>query len=207
MTERQSFDIRHSEGGVVVSGTESKAVLRARVRAARRALSPAAVDAASRKIAELVISLPEFSRARAVGCYLALPHEVQTADLIARCRRAGKKTCVPAFDAAARGYVWAWLDEEEPVVKGPSGIPQPETVRKALPADLDLMMVPAVAFDRTGRRLGHGGGHYDRLLARCPGFKVGVAFEVQVVEEVPSRPHDVAVDVVVTERCVYPLRG
>lgn len=190
-----------------VSTANTKEVLRARVRAARRALSPTAVDAASRQIAERVISLPEFSRARVVGCYVALPHEVQTADLIARCWRAGKKTCVPAFDATARGYLWAWLDDGEPMVKGPAGIPQPETMRKALPAELELMVVPAVAFDRAGRRLGHGGGHYDRLLAQCPGFKVGIAFEVQVVEEVPSRPHDVAVDVVVTERRVYPLRG
>ena len=66
------------------------------------------------------------------------------------------------------------------------------------------MVVPALAFDRRGNRLGHGYGHYDRLMTKCPGYKVGLIFEVQLVDEVPMEARDVAVDIVVTEQNIYP---
>jgi 5-formyltetrahydrofolate cyclo-ligase len=198
--------IRHSEGVIVVSRTESKEVLRARMRAARRALPPADIAAFSVEITRRVVALAEFSGARTVGCYLARPREVQTKDLLERSWRDGRRVCVPAFDTAQRRYVLAWLDQDEPTMEGPAHIPQPERIRVAAPRDVELIIVPAVAFDRAGRRLGHGGGHYDRLLAQCAGLKVGVAFEVQMVEKVPSGQYDVAVDIVITERQVYPPR-
>ena len=191
----------------MVRSTASKEALRARIGAVRRALSPQTVRAASKQIAERVVALPEFSHARVVGCYLALGHEVQTMELVKRCWREDKEVCVPAFEDARRGYVLAWLKMGEATETGPAKILQPKKIRPASPKAVDLMIVPAVAFDRSGRRLGHGGGHYDRLLAQCPGFKVGVAFEAQMVEEVPSDIHDVGVDIVVTERRIYPLRG
>ena len=72
-----------------------------------------------------------------------------------------------------------------------------------LDAELDLLLVPLVAFDAYGRRLGHGRGYYDRMLSRCPGLKVGVAFEVQRMTAVPTEAHDVGLDLVVTEARVY----
>ena len=77
-------------------------------------------------------------------------------------------------------------------------------IRRVQPKDVGFMVVPAMAFDRSGNRLGHGYGHYDRLMAKCPGYKVGLVFEVQIVDEVPMEPQDVAVDVVVTEQNLYP---
>ncbi len=182
----------------------AKSDLRARMRAARRALPPADVQAFSDAIAERVAALPAFVRARRVGCYMALPHEVQTKELIERCRGAGKTVCVPAREAG--GYVFARLDEGVATAAGPHGIVQPAEVRPVAPGEMDLVIVPAVAYDRAGRRLGHGGGHYDRLLSACPGVKVGVAFDVQMVETVPQDAGDVPVDVVVTERAVHAVR-
>ena len=69
--------------------------------------------------------------------------------------------------------------------------------------DLEVMVVPALAFSKQGGRLGHGGGHYDRILGSWSGFRVGVAFDFQVFDEVPMGSQDIPVDIVVTERTVY----
>lgn len=184
---------------------DAKQLMRDRMRSLRRELGADWIAAASAQIRKTVEALPEFASARSVACYLALPHEVQTKELVERCWRDGKKVCVPA--ARGKGYVLAWLAQGGATKQGRFGIPEPARIRTALPGEVDLIVVPAVAFDAAGRRLGHGGGHYDRLLAACRGLKVGVAFEAQVVEDVPCGPRDVGVDLVVTERNVYPPRG
>lgn len=186
--------------------TQSKRELRARIHAARRQLSPEAVRAASDRICERLVRLGPFEEAGGVGCYLALPQEVQTMGFVDRCWELGKRVCVPAWDESRRAYGLSWLEPGQPTVPGHFGITEPAAARWVGPGEVDFIVVPGVAFDRSGRRLGQGGGHYDRLLAACRGFKAGVAFEVQLVEEVPVTRGDVAVDVVVTERGVYPSR-
>ena len=184
----------------------AKEALRERMREVRAALDPEAVSARSAQIEERLTSLAAFAHAHVVGCYLALPREVQTRGLVDRCRKLGKKVCVPARTQDG-SYAMAWLDRDDETVPGPLGIRQPQAVRPAPQREIDLMIVPGVAFDRNARRLGHGGGHFDRLLAKCSAVKVGLAFEVQVVDEVPADPHDVAMDLVVTEEAIYPLAG
>ncbi len=182
----------------------SKDALRARMREVRSRLSPERVGEDSGKIAEQLFSLVAFTRARVVGCYMALPHEVQTEEILMQCRRAGKRVCVPA-QTQDGSYLMAWFDDHEETAQGPWNIPQPKEIRPAHQREVDLMIVPGLAFDRRVRRLGHGGGHYDRLLARCSAVKVGLAFESQIVGEVPVEPRDVPMDFVVTEERIYPL--
>jgi 5-formyltetrahydrofolate cyclo-ligase len=153
------------------------------------------------------IALAEFAASRRVACYLSKPGEVPTAPLLRACRRAGKRVCVPAFVAAAGGYRFADLAPGGKRVAGPFGIPQPARIRAVDPRVIDLAFVPALAFDREGRRLGHGGGHFDRLLARVRGARVGLAFEWQVVPRVPAGARDRAMHVVVTEAHTYRRRG
>jgi 5-formyltetrahydrofolate cyclo-ligase len=86
---------------------------------------------------------------------------------------------------------------------GHLGVPEPLHPRWLLAADIDVMIVPVVAFDRHLRRLGHGGGNFDRLLAHHTGTKIGVAFEGQRMTVVPVEPHDVPLDLVVTEERAY----
>lgn len=189
-----------------MTGGHSKQDLRERMRRARRALPPADVAAFSARIAGRVAALAAFGHAHVVGCYLALPHEVQTMGLVDRCWALGKRVCVPAWDDRRRAYGLSWLEPGQPTGPGRFGITEPASVQWVGPDDVDFIVVPGVAFDLAGRRLGQGGGHYDRLLAACHGFKAGVAFHVQLVDEVPVTGGDVAVDVVVTEQGIYPSR-
>jgi 5-formyltetrahydrofolate cyclo-ligase len=182
----------------------SKESLRTRMREVRAGLSPERISVDSGKIADQLFSLAAFTRARVVGCYMALSHEVQTIEIVQQCRRAGKRVCVPAR-AEDGSYLMAWLNEGDETVAGPWRIVQPKELRPAAQREIDLMIVPGLAFDRRARRLGHGGGHYDRLLARSSAFKVGLAFEAQIVGEVPVEPRDVPMDFVVTEERIYPL--
>lgn len=186
----------------------TKESLRGRVREIRRRLDPDWVRVHSELVADGVMGMPEFERASAVFCYLSLPHEVGTARVIARCFARGKRVCVPAFDAGASTYAPAWLAEGDALRGGRLGVMEPVDVRWTDLQDVDVAVVPGVAFDGAGRRLGYGGGYYDRILAgverggRGSLFRVGLAFEFQVFEDIPAADHDVWMDAVVTEKRV-----
>ncbi len=128
-------------------------------------------------------------------------------DFLAACRRSGKVVCVPALRKRTGRYGWALLEEEAPVQMGRWGILEPAKPRWVAAERLELIVIPGLAFDRVGGRLGHGGGHFDRLLAQGRGFKVGVAFERQILAAVPSEAHDVPMDAVVTETTFTRVRG
>ncbi len=165
---------------------------------ARAILAARAADAAAAPDpAPLVESDPAWRGARVVALYLPIAGEPATAGLLAACRRAGRAVAVPAWDRAAKAYFWAALAPDEPLAPGPLGIPQPAAPRRVEAAAIDLFVVPGVLFDRAGTRLGHGAGHFDRLLAaRRPDAAVlGLAFPWQVVDgPLPRGPFDAPVD-------------
>jgi 5-formyltetrahydrofolate cyclo-ligase len=106
---------------------------------------------------------------------------------------------VPRLDLASGTYEAARLMTCSQLVPGRFGVPEPEAGCPAVPLNqLDLILVPGVGFDSAGRRLGRGKGFYDRLLAQVRGHKCGVAFEQQLVTELPEEPHDVRVDSILT---------
>jgi len=169
------------------------------MRALRRALDPAWVASASAAVQARALALPAFAQAATVGCYLALPAEVQTDASVDACRRDGKRLAVPAWRPEVGGYALARFDDGMRLRTGAMGILEPDP-----PEWLDrveLLFVPGVAFDAGGGRLGHGAGHFDRLLAAMGEgvVTVGLAFDCQVVEHVPMDTHDVRLDGIVTE--------
>lgn len=132
-----------------------------------------------------------------VMTYLAMPDEIDLSGLLAldRCR-----FCVPRIDEADSLEV-RWLDEAR-LERHPYGFDQPTTTSELVdPPELDVVLVPGRAFDRTGRRLGRGGGYYDRFLANLPRgvVRVGIATNETIVEEVPAGTGDMRVDWVATE--------
>jgi 5-formyltetrahydrofolate cyclo-ligase len=186
---------------------KEKEALRYAMRGKWKKLDPSWVDTASAKVHKTITHLDKFKEASIVGCYMALPHEVQTQDLIATCWEADKKVCVPAYNKVSDTYPWAWLEAGEWTSVGRYDIPEPMNPRWAPQCgEGELLLLPSVALDKFGHRLGHGGGHFDRVLADCPGYKVGLAFEFQVVENVPVGTWDVPVDLIVTEENVYKFR-
>jgi 5-formyltetrahydrofolate cyclo-ligase len=183
-----------------------KESIRTNMRARCAALTPLRIRQASVRIQRTVLKLPEWAAARRVCVYLALPTEAQTRRLLAACWKTGKQVLVPAYRKKVRCYNLARLRPDDPVKAGHWAVPEPTRPRWATPARVDLVVTPGLAFDRNGGRLGHGGGHYDRLLAGAAlqqAFKVGLALECQMVARVPMNARDIRLDAVVTERAVY----
>lgn len=104
---------------------------------------------------------------------------------------------IPAFDEALGSYRMAKYTPE--LKKGKFGIPEPENPIWAEADELDLILVPGVAFDRAGGRIGRGGGFYDRLLPQYNAIRAGICFDFQCLEKIPSEPHDGLMDVLITE--------
>ena len=159
----------------------------------------------SAHIQDVVIELEEFRRARVVFCYLATPFEVGTDRIIAACRKERKRVCVPASRKHDGRYEPAWLEETGSLKKGALGIREPGNAVAVPIGEIDAVIVPGVAFDRKGNRLGHGAGHYDRLLSgkAARAFKVGLAFEFQVFDAVPAGPLDAPMDAIATENGIF----
>lgn len=154
----------------------------------------------SQAIFERLIALDVFKRANRVGAFLSLPTEVQTDHIIKACWEAGKQVSVPYFMPENRYYGMSRLAPEDAVRANRWNLREPETPDPIDVSTLDLILVPAMAFDRSGTRLGHGGGHYDRLLVNVHGFRLGLAFHEQVVDRLPREPHDQPVQAILTEQ-------
>ena len=183
---------------------ETKEQVRARILNLRKQLDTAFVQECSEIIVKRVLTMNEFTGADVIGSYMALPREVATMELIYAAWNMGKTVIVPAWNADRGAYGMARMSCGTELESGPSGVLQPRVLDWMSPRDADLMIVPVVGCDYGGRRLGHGGGHFDRLLQHCGCFRLALAFEFQVVEKIPFDSHDVPVDMVVTEQNVYP---
>ncbi len=184
-----------------------KDALRREMRQRRRDAESAWVVAASRRIQDAVMARPEFAAARSLACYMAMPYEVQTGTLLAKAWAQDKRVCVPAFNETTRRYELVWVTREDRTSPGRWNIQEPEHRSRAGLMDVDLLIVPALAYGRDGGRLGHGGGHYDRILGSWSGLKMGVAFDFQVFDQVPMGHQDVPVDLVITELGTYGEAG
>jgi 5-formyltetrahydrofolate cyclo-ligase len=183
-----------------VTAAVEKDLLRARMRAWRRQLDPAWSDLASAAVISRLENLPIFQRARVIQTYVALPHEVNTHDLIRRLLQAGKKVAVPKVESENTLQQFFITNFFE-LAPGAYGIPEPpsDSGRLALWNQFDLVLVPGLAFDRSGHRLGAGKGYYDRLLASIAVPKIALAFAFQIVDKIPIAAHDQQVDMIVTE--------
>ena len=171
-------------------------------------------DELSRAICEKFVSLPGYAAARTVMFYVDVRTEVRTRDYLATALTHGKKIVVPWCNDQGELELF-WLKDMHDLAIGMYKIlePKPElrklADRQVSVAELDLVMVPGVAFTRDGARMGHGKGYYDKLLehARPDVPLVALAFECQLFPEIPTQEHDVFMDKIITELKVYEGRG
>ena len=169
-----------------------------RVFRARRAAFPAegrraAGETAAEAVAGIIAGNPAI---RLVAAYISIGDEFPTDAAIAACRHAGRKVCVPAWLPQERSYRFALFPADSELAPGPHGIPQPDPVRAVEPCDIDLFLVPGLAFDAQGGRIGYGGGWYDRLLAsaRPDALVYGLCLPCQLSDSpLPMDPHDIRV--------------
>lgn len=182
-----------------------KRALRERMREVRRGLSEGSRADASAAITEAVRASPAWRAALCVGLYASLTDEVDTAGLIAAARAEGRRVALPVV--VGRGAALVFRDATDPSCSlSPSrfGVLEPGPEASVVPLDtIELFVVPGLAFDRAGGRLGYGVGYYDRTLTGLVAPRVMVAFAAQEVERVPSEPHDLPMDAVVTEQGLF----
>lgn len=167
----------------------------------------------SRRICEKFAALPAYKSANTVMFYVDVRTEVRTRDYLSTALQHGKRIVVPyCVDGELELF---WLQSMEDLAVGAYKILEPRAELRTLPeravdvSELDLIMVPGVAFDRTGARMGHGFGYYDKLLehARPDTPLVALAFECQLFPEIPTQPHDIFMDQIITEQNVYRGQG
>jgi 5-formyltetrahydrofolate cyclo-ligase len=158
-------------------------------------------DRRSAAIRERVIGLPAYAVARAIHCYISMRSEVDTRPLVGDALARGKRVAVPVVVPKAAELAHAWLASlaGDDLVAGSFGTFNPRDMQPAAPGEWDLTIVPLLAFDRRGYRLGYGKGYYDRLLAAAPRPTIGVAFAAQEIPALPDEPFDVPLDWIVTE--------
>jgi 5-formyltetrahydrofolate cyclo-ligase len=177
----------------------TKARQRDELLALRRAQTPAQRSEAADAIAQHVLAMPLVTRARRVACYLSMPSEPGTVPLIAALHDRGVEVIVP-ITVADHSLDWVAHDPAAPLVTTALGIPEPDGPRLGADAlaACSLVIVPALAVDHAGHRLGRGAGYYDRALARVASPLCALVFTHELLPEVPHEAHDVPVQMAVT---------
>jgi 5-formyltetrahydrofolate cyclo-ligase len=188
---------------------QQKAALRARVLAARARLSADERGAAGRLIRDAVLSLPEVEMAGTVAAYYSVGTEPDTRGLVYALWKRGAYVLLPLLRPDG-DLDWASYEGPDSLVAGPRGLREPGEPARGVGAvaSADAVLVPALAVDRAGHRLGRGGGSFDRALARVGPLVpvIALLYDGELVDRVPAAPHDAPVRAVACPRSgVTPL--
>lgn len=185
---------------------KTKGELRKAVLKKRMSLSDIEVLDKSQRIIHTIFNLDKFKNSKNIMCYIDFKKEVSTKRLITEAIAMGKQVSVPYItDIKDQNNIMvaAIIRDYELLEKGTYGIyaPQKEGLISMDPNSIDLIIVPGVAFDLNMNRIGYGAGYYDRFLRllRPDCLKVGIAFEIQIIDEIPIETFDIQLDHIVTE--------
>ena len=176
--------------------------------AKRKALSPEEVRSGSHTVQQKFIAMEEFAGARVIALYAAIHREVDTSEVLREALATAKGVLYPVV--CGEELVFRRILETDEWRTGAFGIMEPgPACEGVLPQKADLIVVPGVAFDLMGRRVGFGKGYYDRALHSLEGKGrlVGFCYDFQLVDEIRGEPHDVTMDIVITEKRVVRLRA
>lgn len=192
-----------AEGIPRVKATYTKTELRQKIRAALEKIPPAVRAVESVDLCDRLE--PQLRSAHTILFFAPLPDELDVWPLLEKSLAAGKVCALPAFDATTQNYSIRQVKNlATDLVTGKFDVREPAAGCAEITfAELHLALVPGLAFDLHGNRLGRGLGFYDRLLEKISGVKCGVCLDFQIVEQVPSEPHDAKVGFIATpDRCV-----
>lgn len=178
--------------------SQAKEELRQKIRAQLQKISPAVRAVESIELCERL--KPQMQSAHSILFFAPLADELDVWPLLEKFAATGKVCALPAFDAGRKVYLARQVkDPAAEIVPGKFGVREPAATCPEVPLDhFDLVLVPGMAFDRLGNRLGRGRGFYDRLLKETSGIKCGVGHNSQLLESVPVETHDAKVDFMIT---------
>ena len=173
--------------------------IREDMRAKRRALSKDEVKIKSDEIRQRLLGVERVKQAKTICTFISAFKEPDTVEIIKELWEQDKKI---ESGTLSLSYINSMDDME----KGAYGILEPKTVRKADENNIDVILVPGLAFDRNGGRMGFGKGYYDRLLESSKAVKIGLCYDFQILEKIPTEIHDVPMNFVITEKEILEIR-
>ena len=191
--------------GAVKDLQAAKKALRSKIIAARRMLTDNYRQQASNRMLTVFCALPDFKEPRKVLCYASMADEVQIRPLMEKWLSLGVTVALPHITGKGQMEAVSFTDFDS-LVEGEYGILTPDLEKGEIipPDELDLIIVPGIAYDTRGDRLGMGGGFYDAYLARATKAKrIALAFSCQLVAKIPMEAHDVLVHKIITEQGIY----
>lgn len=178
---------------------EAKKALRRKMKKLRSAVTDREIQ--EKKLCSVLLQLPQIQAAHRIYVYASYGTEAGTWAFIQACLAAGRQVALPRVCGQEMDFYR--ITGLEDLCPGAYGIPEPGVhCQKVIPEEKDCMILPGLAFDRRGHRLGYGGGYYDRYLERCPfrrENRIALAYDCQVTDDVPSAPTDICVGMLVTE--------
>lgn len=180
-----------------------KHLLRKKLIEKRKSLSKEQVFEKSERIQQRLFNLDEFKNSSTILFYVSYDNEVFTHNMIKESISLRKKVIVPISVIKDRTLLLSRLERFQNLQVGSYGIlePRPDTIKKTPIDKIDIMIVPGVGFDRSGHRIGHGKGYYDNLLKISKNhLHIGLAFECQIVDQIPIESHDLPVKRIITEK-------
>ena len=182
---------------------QDKPAIRKELLRRRDAIPPEVRRAKDRLILERLLSLEEFKNAGTVFFYASFRTEFDTTELIKTSLAAGKRAVLPKVDSEKQELVLYEIKDFSELGPGYMGIPEPTSPETPVSInDIDLVIIPGAGFDPMGNRIGYGGGYYDRLLSGMQKHVpvIAPAYEEQIIDSIPSEPHDRKVQMIVTDR-------
>lgn len=185
--------------------TTNKTALRREMKRRRASVSEEERAAQNAAIARQVLSCPVYQRAKTIFCYCSVGEEIDTYPILRNALQTGKRLCLPRTGTGGRMEACAVSALEE-LTAGRYGIPEPGAgCPPVAPQDIDLCIVPCLAADRRGFRMGYGGGYYDRYLPRTRAVRLLLCAGARVLDAVPTEEYDVPCDILLTESQVICL--
>lgn len=173
--------------------------LRAEMKAKRKGLSRSEIEEKSARICALVTGSDAYKSADCICVYMAAFNEPRTMGIIERALSDGKRVCVPVTDAQSKTLTLSYINAADTLVRGAYGILEPSVINRADVKEVALTLVPGIAFDGNGNRIGFGEGYYDKLLSGTHRKKAGICYEFQVCGGICADEYDVPMDMIITE--------
>jgi len=181
-----------------------KGIIRKRLIAQRNTISAEDRQRKSQLIRDQLTQIPDFSTALTIMTYVSFASEVVTREIITHSLNEKKRVIVPVVDLGSHRLLLSEIGHHDELVPSTYGIMEPQQLRTVQLEQIELFILPGVAFDEKGVRLGYGGGYFDRLLGDKKQHQklIGLAFELQMQKELPYSPHDIFMNMVITEEKV-----
>ena len=160
----------------------------------------------SDEIRQRLLGVERVKQAKTICTFISAFKEPDTVEIIKEIWEQDKKIVVPITDIESGTLSLSYINSMDDMEKGAYGILEPKTVRKADENNIDVILVPGLAFDRNGGRMGFGKGYYDRLLESSKAVKIGLCYDFQILEKIPTESHDVPMNFVITEKEILEIR-